>query len=106
MLIHFRGAPNVADVFLFVAGALAGFTTIGLIAHRKLGAIEEIASGRERVLTGVFHWFAVGAALGAVALIAQIPGWPAWPMAMFAATTLYLLGAAVQLAAIARRGDV
>ncbi len=104
VLIHFRGAPNVGDVFLFAAGALAGFTVIGLVAHRRLGAIEEVASGRERVLAGVLHWFAVGAAVGAVALIAQIPSWLAWPLSMFAATTLYLLGATVQLAAVTGRG--
>ena len=103
MLIHFRGAPNVGDVFLFAAGALASFTLIGLVAHRSLGMFEEMASGRERVLTGVLHWFAVGAAVGAVALIAQIPSWAAWPLSMFAATTLYLLGATVQLAAITTR---
>ncbi len=103
MLIHFRGAPNVGDVFLFLAGALAGFSAIGLLVHRRFGVVEEMSSGRDRVLTGVLHWFAVGVAVGAVALIAQIPGWPAWPLAMFAATTLYLLGATVQLAAITSR---
>lgn len=103
VLIHFRGAPNVGDVLLFAAGALAGFTMIGLFAHRRLGTIEEMATGRERVLAGILHWFAVGAAVGAVALIAQIPSWVAWPLAMFAATTLYLVGASMQLAAVTGR---
>ncbi len=104
VLIHFRGAPNVGDVFLFAAGALAGFTLIGLVAHLRLGALDEMPSERERILAGVLHWFAVGAAIGTVALIAQIPSWAAWPLAMFAATTVYLLGATLQLAAVTGRG--
>jgi hypothetical protein len=100
VLIHFRGAPNVADVFGFAAGALAGFTVIGLLAHWRLRETEDTHSAAERVLAGVLHWFAIGAALGTVALLAQIPGWVAWPLAMFAATTVYLLGASLQLAAV------
>ena len=103
VLVHFRGAPNVGDVLLFAAGALAGFTVIGLLAHLRLEAIDEMVSGRERVMAGVLHWFAVGAAIGAVALIAQISSWVAWPLAMFAATTVYLLGATLQLAAVTGR---
>ncbi len=102
VLIHFRGAPNVGDVFGFAIGALAGFSVIGLLAHRGLRA-EEVHSPAERILAGVLHWFAIGAALGVVALIAQIPDWVAWPLAMFAATTVYLLGASLQLAVVSRR---
>jgi len=90
----------VGDVFGFAAGAVAGFTLIGLIVHWRVRATEEAHSPTERVLTGVLHWFAIGAALGAVALIVQIPSWVAWPLAMFAATTIYLLGASLQLAAV------
>lgn len=104
ILIHFHGAPNVGEVFLFAAGALAGFALIGLVAHRRLQSFEEVASSRERVLAGVLHWFAVGAAVGSVALIAQMSSWIAWPLAMFAATAIYLTGASVQLAAVAGRG--
>jgi len=100
VLIHFRGTPNVGDVFGFAAGALAGFTLIGLVVHSRLRATEEAHSPTELVLTGVLHWFAIGTALGAVALIAQIPSWVAWPLAMFAATTVYLRGASLQLAAV------
>jgi hypothetical protein len=105
VLIHFRGLPNVGDVLLFAGGGLAGFTLIGLMVHLRLEAVEEIATMRERILAGVLHWFAVGAAIGVVALIAQIASWVAWPLAMFAATVVYLLGATVQLAAVAGRGE-
>jgi hypothetical protein len=104
VLTHFRGAPNVGDVFLFISGALAGFAVVGLLAHRPLRASQYAVHGeRERVLAGLLHWFSVGIAVGAVVLIAQIQGWVAWPLSMFAATSLYLLGAALQLAVVSSR---
>lgn len=103
ILVHYRGAPNVGDVFLFAAGALAGYTLIGLLVHRRLRAVGPTHSAPERVLAGVLHWFAVGAALGAVALLAQIDSPLAWLLSMFAATTIYLVGATIQLAAVTGR---
>jgi hypothetical protein len=103
VLIHSRGLPNVGEVFMFAAGALAGFTFLGLLAHRRLAVMDAAISERERVLAGVLHWFAVGAAVGAVALIAQIPSWIAWPLGMFTGTVLYLIGASVQLALVTGR---
>ena len=98
-----QGFPGVGQVFLFAAGALAGFTLIGLIAHGRLWAATPLAPGPEGVITGVLHWFAVGVAVGAVALLALIPSSVVWPLGSFTATTLYLLGASVQLALVARR---
>ena len=84
ILTHFRGAPNVGDVFLFIAGALAGFALVGFLAHRPLRAPQYAVHGeRERVLAGLLHWFAVGIAVGSVVLISQIPSWVAWPLSMF-----------------------
>ena len=103
ILIHFRGAPNVGDVFLFIAGALAGFTAVALLAHRPLRITSPMEPGREGVLAGLLHWFSVGVAVGAVALIAQIGSWAAWPLSMFGATSLYLTGAALELAAVSAR---
>ena len=51
------------------------------------------------------HWLAAGAAVGAAALVARIGGWEAWPLAAFAATAIYILGASVQLALVTRRRD-
>jgi hypothetical protein len=86
----------------FAAGALAGFTVIGLLVPRTVLATEEVHSSTGRTLAGVLHWFAIGAAVGAVALIAEIPSWVAWRLGMFAATT-YLLGASLQLAVLSAR---
>lgn len=107
LLIHFRGTPNVGDVILFAAGALAGFSSLGLMAHRSLKVHDPLPAGPERVIAGIMHWFAVGVAIGAVALLAQIPSWIAWPLGSLASTVLYLTGASLQLAVLAgrRRGE-
>jgi hypothetical protein len=67
------------------AGALAGFTLIGLVAHGRLWAATPLAPGPEGVIAGVLHWFALGVAVSAVALLALIPTWVAWPLGSFAA---------------------
>jgi hypothetical protein len=103
MLMHDHGTPNAYDVFAFAAGALAGFGLLGLLAHGALRRSDQLDNGPDRVLTGMFHWFAVGGAIGAAALLAEIHGRVAWPLAAFAATAVYLLGASVQLAFVAAR---
>lgn len=102
ILIHFHPQPNVGEVFLFASGALAGFTLLGLLAQPTLRAAPPPEPGPERVLAGALHWFAVGIAVGAVVLIAQIPSWADWVLGSFAATSLYLLVASLQLAFVRR----
>jgi hypothetical protein len=102
VLISARSFPSIGEVFLFAAGALGAFNLLAVVSTR-LGATRAMGLGRERVITGALHWFGVGIALGAVALIAQIPSWVAWPLGSFAATTLYLLAATLQLAVVVRR---
>ena len=41
-------------------------------------------------LTGVLHLVSIGAAVGAVTLIANIPSWAAWPLGGFVGIGLYL----------------
>jgi hypothetical protein len=105
LLIHFRSNPSVGDVFLFAAGALAGFALLGLRVRPVLQASGPIEGPGERVITGALHWFSVGAAVGAVALIAKIPSWVAWPLGSLAATTLFLLCSSLQLAFVAGRSS-
>jgi hypothetical protein len=103
MLMHHHGTPRVHDVFAFAGGALGGFTVLGLFASRGSGRWDQIDRADDRVLTGMLHWFAVGAAIGAAALLAEIHGWVAWPLASFAATALYILVASLQLALLTAR---
>jgi hypothetical protein len=105
ILMHFRSTPNVGDVFLFAAGALMGFALLGVAAHGTLRAAQPLGPGPEWVRAGLLNWFAVGSALGVVTLIAEIPSWIAWPLGSFAATTLYIAVAGLQLAFVARQGS-
>ena len=89
-------------MFLFAAGALCGFGLVGLIAQPALASGTRSAPGRPSVLAGMLHWFAVGVSVGTVALVAEIHSELAWPLGSFLATTLYLLCASLQLAAISR----
>jgi hypothetical protein len=105
ILIRYHSNPTVGDVLLFAVGALTGFALLGLVAHGKLRQTAPLAPGPERVIAGALHWFAVGVALGAVVLIAQISSWVAWPLGSFAATGLCLLAAGLQLALVTKRSD-
>ncbi len=97
VLMRGHGTPSVGAVFGFVAGALTGFTALALLARGTLNRSESLDDAGDRVLAGMLHWLAVGAAVGAVAALAELPGWTAWPLGSFAAMTIYLLGASAQL---------
>ena len=105
LLIHFHGAPDVGDVFLFAAGALVGFALVGALAHGALRDTEPLPPGRSHVVAGTLHWFSVGVAIGSVSLVAEVPSEVAWSLGSLMATALYLLGASLQLAVLAARGD-
>jgi hypothetical protein len=102
LLMHFRGQPSVAEVFAFVAGAVAGFAALGAVGRRVIRRAEPISPGPSRVWAGAMHWLAVGVAVGAAALIAQLPGWTAWPLASAGATVVYLALTALELAIATR----
>lgn len=100
-----HGRPSVGDVFLFLAGAVLGFGTLGLLAHGPLANRRSIDRRRDRVLAGALDWAAVGAAVGVVALLAGVHGWVAWPLASFIGTVVYLVGAGLQLGLVAARDE-
>jgi hypothetical protein len=52
-------------------------------------------------MAGALHWAAVGAAVGAVALLAELHEWFVWPLGSAAATVIYLVGAGLQLGLVA-----
>lgn len=101
VLIDCRGKPSVGDVFMFLAGAVLGFSALGLLAQGPLAKRRTIDRRRDRVIAGALDWAAVGAAVGAVALVAKVPGWVAWPLGSFVGTVLYLAGAGLQLGLVA-----
>ena len=97
VLEHGHANPGVGEAYLFLLGAVGGFAAVALIASRGAPRRLEPASG-DLLRTGVINALALGLALGATALVAMIPGVAAWPIGSFAATTVYLLVASVELA--------
>ncbi len=96
-----HGSPRISDIFLFAAGAIAGFAAVA-IGVRRLEP-KPLAPTREHLTrTGIIQIFAVGLALGAAALVAQISGFVVWPLGAFLATAVYLLVAAIELAFVNR----
>ena len=103
VLMHAHGTPQVGEVFAFLAGALCAYGLTGLLARGALRSTDALDSPPDRVLAGAMHWLAAGTAVGVAALVATIHGWEAWPLASFAATAVYILGASLQLALVAGR---
>jgi hypothetical protein len=91
-----HGSPGVGFVFLFAVGAIAGFAAVALIGAMSRSEPLEPAP-RDLLVTGVTHVAAVGASIGATALIADMRNRVAWPLAAFAATAIYLAVASLEL---------
>jgi hypothetical protein len=104
LLIHDRSFPGVIDIFTFGAGALMGYTLVGLLVGVTLRALMLRGMPTGRLMFGMLHWFAVGISVGTVAVLAQIPSWFAWPLSSLSATSLYLTCAAIELALVSRTG--
>ena len=103
-LIHARGMPPVWEVFLFAAGAVAGFAALRAVARDPAGdGAPPIGSTPRGGQAVVIQIAAIGAAVGAATLIGLIDSAVAWPLAGFAATALYL--AAVSLEPALRAAD-
>lgn len=107
---HFRGMPELWEIFLFVAGGMGGYVLATLPVMRELKESGPAAPDARMALTGTLHMVAVGAAIGAAALVGKIHGWIAWPLGGAAAILVYLLvaGAEFQIAPqlpLARRQD-
>lgn len=103
VLTNRHGNPDVWDVALFIVGAVAAFTLLGLLAERL--SPRPLQTGRgDLIRAGTIHVVAIGIAFGAAALLALIPGAVSWALGSFAATALYLSIASAEIL-LARRID-
>ena len=91
VLINARGIPDLLAVLMFMAGAAAGFAFVGTLAFG--GVTKHFDRERGQALPwGSFHFFSVGLAILAAALVAHyVQSFMAWPMAAFLSTAIYLL---------------
>jgi len=96
--MHHRGAPGIALIFLFAAGAMAAWGTLRLGSR---GASEDsglqIEDGPHLGRAGVIHIAAVGGAIAVATLLSEIPSGLAWPLASFGATLVYMCVIAVEM---------
>lgn len=103
LLAHVRGGPSVLEIFLFVAGGVGAFIVLSAAARAARGDIASLHPCRGAwLLAGSLAWIGAGGAVGAVALVAEIPSGVAWPLGSFVATGVFLVGASGQLVVAAR----
>src|SRR5262249_61810789 len=91
MLVERRGMPSGWLAVAYVAGALAAFGLLKLIARGSEPTTNamQIADDRHVLRAGVTHVGAIAAAVGAVWAIGHIHTAADWPAGGFAATALY-----------------
>jgi hypothetical protein len=107
IVTHSRGKPSAWEVALFVAGAALAFGCLRWSTRRIDPSIEptELGGDPHIVRAGALQIAAMAAALAGAAVLGSISSAIAWPAGAFAATLLYLLGTAVELAPRARELD-
>lgn len=92
VLIGARGIPSALAAVAFMCGAVSGFAAVGALAFGGVSKHFDQESGEARLIWGSFHFFSVGGAIGAAALVARyVEGFVAWPLAGFLFTSVYLL---------------
>jgi hypothetical protein len=79
----------------FTAGAVLGFAFVGALAFGG-GVAKHFDQdhGEASLMWGSFHFFSVGLAIGAAALVTHyVDNFIAWPLGGLLFTVIYLLGA-------------
>jgi hypothetical protein len=103
-LSHVRGRPSLWDIGLFVAGAAVAYAVLRWTTRGAKPTVAATALGADPHLlrAGALQAGAIALAIASAAVLGRIPTGVAWPAGSFAATALYLLGTAVDLALRAR----
>ncbi len=91
VLMNARGVPDTVAALTFMAGAVLGFAFVGVLAFGGLTKHVDREQG-QALLWGSFHFFSVGLAIGAAALVVYyVQSFIAWPLAAILSTSVYLL---------------
>lgn len=103
VLMHAYGVPTAIDTLLFMCGAVLAFAAVGAVAFR--GMTTQFAHApRQAPLWDSFHFFSVGGAIGATALVTYLlSGGVGWLLGPFASTAAYLLILGTQVSAAHER---
>lgn len=90
ILSALRGPPNVPEIFLFAAGAIAGFALVEAVITGGFRHGLEDEPSAVKALGGSISVLSVGGALAGALVVGRLLGSPAWPLGAFLATVLYL----------------
>lgn len=97
------GAPRLAEVLLFIVGAVVGFVLLEAVAYGSLRPRAAHSEAEVMAIWGSAHLPAAGGAILLVWLLTEaLSTWPAWLLAGLLATTTYLLLNAVQAVLVSR----
>jgi uncharacterized YccA/Bax inhibitor family protein len=98
ILTHARGVPDALQALLFMLGAVAGFSLVGIAAFGD-PRVRVAGDDRRPALWSGFHFLSISIAIGVATVIAHlVQDQGAWPLGGLAATTIYLSMLAVELA--------
>jgi hypothetical protein len=99
VLIHARGVPDTFETLMFMAGAVAGFAFVGILAFGSMTG-HFAQESRQLPLWESFHFVSVGFSIGSAALVAHyVESFVVWSLAPFTSTAVYLLVVGAQLTA-------
>jgi len=98
-----HGPPTSAEIFLFAVGATTAYGGLMLLTGESGGeAKKPLSRSPHLVRAGVVHLVAIGAAITAALLVAQIQSSGAWFLATLVATLLYLALSSMEVAVVER----
>ncbi len=99
VLTALHGAPEVRDVFIFLAGAAGGFTLVEAVASGGFRHVERAEPAEVVLLGTAFNIVSMASGLGAATVTGYlVDPWPAWLLAPFAGTSVYLVVVGLEMA--------
>jgi len=102
-----HGMPTKAEIFLFALGATGAYGGLTLLTwDTEAEAQKPLTRSPHMLRAGLVHLAAIGAAITAALLVAQIQGSVTWFLATLAAILLYLGVSSIEVAAVERGGGV
>lgn len=105
VLVGEHGKASILATFLFAAGAVAAYGTLKVLTwNTRKEAEKPLAKSPHPVRAGLMHVCAIGLAISAALAAAQVPGEPAWLLAPFSSTLVYLSGSSVEVALVEHDG--
>ena len=99
VLTALHGTPEVGDIFIFLSGAAAGFTLVEAAASGGFRHVERAEPAEVVLLGTAFNIVSMASGLGAATVTGYlVDPWPAWVLAPFAGTSLYLVVVGLEMA--------